>query len=796
VKTASTGAMRVLISMGSVPGRMSVLVVAALLALAALGVAPAGAVPAPAAEAAAEIPTPSCAEGPTREGDVIVGTDCADRIVVPASVTYVDGGPGNDTIVAAPVTAASAAEACPTGHCGVGSQEFLGGPGNDTIFGERGNDKLRGGAGDDRLYGGIGDDLLEGGPGNDLLSGGFGADAIDGGEGSDFVRGDGTVDTIRDSGTAPGDVDTLSYATGATPGFGNSPPYTDLPAYPDFSGTHPGFPAAANGRGVYLDLTATTHGNGFNGGAPNGGGADNVAGADFERIIGTPFADYIVGSKPGQVIFGGGGGDVLISGGPGTQLIGGADNDDCIGESTATPCESTVADGPTSRAAPGEVEVGEMADGLSGQAELYLLGAESGSLNNSIAVGRTGAAPNETITFQRSGGAPFAVPAAGSGCTRAPSGLEVSCALVTPLDSLTLAGLGGADHLAAPGLAETTSLVLLGGEGNDELTAGALSDDTLVDGPGDDVLRGGAGDDALLNGPGRDELFGEGGNDLLISTVTCEADRIVGGPGRDNASWAKYAGSGGLGVEARLDLGRAGRPGAGGQIECAGGSEDELVEIEDLEGSPASDVLYGDAGPNQLLGHTGEDSYFAMAGEDSILANSKSRDAVIDCGADRDEAVIDLPAVGDPTPVECEEVRGAAPGEYEVPPELGPPETTPPPVVTPPITVTPPAPKKSPPPKPVDRTAPRTKLLRPPAKLIRVAPGHAATVVFRFAASERSTFECKLDARPYRRCRSPLRARLKLGAHVLRVFAVDAAGNRDRSPALARVRVVARHARR
>ena len=79
------------------------------------------------AEAAAEIPTPSCAEGPTREEDVIVGTDCADHIVVPPSVAYVDGGPGNDTIVAAESTATTRAEACATPpHCGVGSQEFVG----------------------------------------------------------------------------------------------------------------------------------------------------------------------------------------------------------------------------------------------------------------------------------------------------------------------------------------------------------------------------------------------------------------------------------------------------------------------------------------------------------------------------------------------------------------------------------------------------------------------------------------------------------------------------------------------
>jgi len=98
--------------------------------------------------AAAEMPTPSCAEGPRQDGDVIVGTDCADTIVVPPNVAYVNGGPGNDTILATgPSTSAVACTTPP--HCGAGSQEFVGGPGNDTVFGERGNDILRGGEGND-----------------------------------------------------------------------------------------------------------------------------------------------------------------------------------------------------------------------------------------------------------------------------------------------------------------------------------------------------------------------------------------------------------------------------------------------------------------------------------------------------------------------------------------------------------------------------------------------------------------------------------------------------------------------
>ncbi len=223
---------------------------------------------------------PSCAEGPAKVGDTVVRHSLRRHDPRPrAASDSVQGGGGNDTIVAAPVAASAPCnETCE--HLGVGSQTFEGGPGNDVIFGERGNDTLNGGGGDDSLYGGIGDDVLRGGPGNDLLSGGFGADSIDGEAGSDFVRGDATLDRIFDSGGVFDD-DTLSYATGVTPGFPDNP----AKGYPDFS-EYAGFPDAEGQRGVYIDLEK---GLGDNGVAPDGGGVDGehageVTGTDFETV--------------------------------------------------------------------------------------------------------------------------------------------------------------------------------------------------------------------------------------------------------------------------------------------------------------------------------------------------------------------------------------------------------------------------------------------------------------------------------------------------------------------------------
>ena len=64
---------------------------ALLVALALLTAGASGAV----AAQAGDPEGPTCAEGPVREGDTIRGTPCADTIVVPASVAYVNGGAGD-----------------------------------------------------------------------------------------------------------------------------------------------------------------------------------------------------------------------------------------------------------------------------------------------------------------------------------------------------------------------------------------------------------------------------------------------------------------------------------------------------------------------------------------------------------------------------------------------------------------------------------------------------------------------------------------------------------------------------
>jgi Ca2+-binding RTX toxin-like protein len=687
-----------------------------------------------AAGAPAADTTPTCAEGPSTVGDTTYGTPCADVIVAPVGVEAVQGGGGNDTIVPAPIAAAAP---CPEScfFLGVGSQTFEGGEGDDTVFGERGNDILRGGAGNDQLFGGIGDDLLQGGPGNDRLAGGFGADSIDGEEGDDYVRGDSTIDRIFDSG---GGTDTLSYSTGITPSFGGQ-----------LQNTYPGFPPPGGERGVELELGIGGL-NADNGVAPNGGGVDEVEVGVFETIIGTAFSDHIIGTGAGEAIYGGGGADALIGGGGSDALEGGADGDYCEGSGTATSCGSSIATRDTSK-----VSVGFMTPpGATPYSQLYLVGSSG---NDSV----TATYSPSAVTFHLSTGTFDQSPADAGGCTVGP--VDASCPLPAPLDSLLIAGMAGADALAAPGFPASTGIVVIGGEGADSISGGD-TEEILVDGPdsGTDILNALGGDDALTHNGGADEVLGGSGNDLLLSNSVCDGERIVGGEGRDNASWARF----GEGVEANLATGAAGRPGNGETPACGAEPFDAIAEVEDLEGSSFNDVFYGDAGPNQLLGHPGPDVYFAAAGEDSILANSGDADLVINCGPDNDSATIDRPQYGDPAPVECESVFEADPNNFKTRTLLPPP----------------PLPEPPPPPPPADRRAPQTRLTAHPRALL-LTHRKWRQVAFRFASDEAgSRFRCKLDRKPYRGCTAPRTYRVKAGRHAFRVFAIDPAGNRDRTP--------------
>jgi Ca2+-binding RTX toxin-like protein len=677
-----------------------------------------------AAVAPGAIAAPSCAEGPQTVGETIVGTPCADTIRAPRGVTTVNGEGGDDV-----------------------------------IYGQRGNDQINGGEGDDRLYGGIGDDRPRGGPGNDFLSGGFGADSLDGEGGNDFVRGDATIDAIADTG---GGTDTLSYATGATPGF------FDRPGVSDFEG----IPLGREGRGAYVNLQS---GLGDNGLAPSGGGIDEeLEGTSFEVVIGSAFPDFIVSTADAETIYGGGGADVILGEGGADIAYGGADGDSC---DAATTFECETDEEEVDPRDPGAISVGLMAPQAGGSPALYLAGSDE---DDEVTASYAAGAVTFTLGPGSEGGFDASLSAAG-GCG-APAGGAVVCPAPSPPDSIILAGLDGNDTLAVSGFGsgatEATSVILLGNGGNDRLSGGP-TEDALVDGAGADTVDAGERDDAVPNNEGGDQLHAGAGEDLFVSNAVCDGDRLDGGPDRDNANWANFNAAVAIDMAAQ----RAGLVGSSGQPQCASAPLLTILEaIEDTEGTSLGDVMVGDAGPNQLLGRPGPDSYFAAAGDDSILANSGTPnddpDPAIDCGEGWDTAQIDHPENGpDTAPVACESIHERDPNSFR------PPDTPPDPNPGPPTTDTTPPP---PPPKrpAIDRTPPHTGIVHRPRKRV-FANARLRRVVFVFSSSEPgATFRCKLDGKRAKACASPRAFWVGPDPHVLRITAIDRAGNADPTPAI------------
>ena len=633
------------------------------------------------------------------DGTKVYGSACADLIVVTSpEVREVQGGEGDDTIYANPyvevvdggagddviygeppegedshvavpqapvyqtvpeprrpseATASITVKHCEAGvscYGGIGSQELIGSSGNDKIFGQRGNDVIYGNSGNDQLFGGIGDEsLISGGAGNDLLSGGLGADHLNGNQGSDLVRGDGTIDTIEDTG-AEG-TDTLSFATAVTPGFTGEPPVSGFPGE-----------GGSEERGVYVRLDGTAACGEYtacDNNARYGGGNDLITVSGFENVIGSPFADRIVGSSGANRIDGGGGADAIYGRGGNDELYGGADGDyidggegaDAVyGQGGANHCAADAADSQLGCEGTGEsviqrdtekISVGFIATSLPsylGYDELYLTGSSKAD-DVTASFGYEGA--TGYVSFAAEGeSAPFdtSSDAGSENCTY--EATLVRCNLPKPLDAIVMAGMAGDDRLALNATEsswETTTPILLGGEGDDEILGSGHTEDLLVDGngAGNDVEKAYAYDDGLLNNEGADVLEGGNGNDLLLSMAACEGDTLQGaeagaadGSAQNSASWAKDESGAGVVVDLESEgewKGTAGSTYSGGPA-CSSGELAKLRNIDDLEGTNYNDIFYGDSHENNLLGRSGEDQIWARGGNDNVEAKDGEYD--------------------------------------------------------------------------------------------------------------------------------------------------------------------------
>jgi Ca2+-binding RTX toxin-like protein len=117
----------------------------------------------------------------------------------------------------------------------------------------------------------------------------------------------------------------------------------------------------------------------------------------------------------------------------------------------------------------------------------------------------------------------------------------------------------------------------------------------------DDELRGTDGPDQIESGAGNDVLDGRGGDDILYGMDG--DDTYVGGDGRDLVSFS-FAASG---VEVDL-LART----------ASGEGEDDISEVEVLDGSRFDDTIRGGAADELLIGRDGNDTLSGGAGNDVL----------------------------------------------------------------------------------------------------------------------------------------------------------------------------------
>jgi Ca2+-binding RTX toxin-like protein len=177
--------------------------------------------------------------------------------------------------------------------------------------------------------------------------------------------------------------------------------------------------------------------------------------------------------------------------------------------------------------------------------------------------------------------------------------------------------------------------VLVGGQGNDTLTGGAVAVRLLGCG-GDDVVTGSSASDELSGGPGNDVLNGGAGNDVFVEhgdeplclsqlrAVTASlrgagSDVLNGGPGIEDK--IDYSGRTApltltlcVDAAAATGVGTCGSPRNDGEL----GEADAILNTEIVEGGGGNDVITGSSADEWLSGNGGDDNLDGQGGNDHL----------------------------------------------------------------------------------------------------------------------------------------------------------------------------------
>lgn len=571
--------------------------------------------------------------------DLIRGGAGNDIIFAGAGDDDIEGGTGDDTIYGQDGNdLASGGEGIDVIYGGAGNDRIYGNQGTDYLYGDEGNDEVHGiedadnifgGSEHDLLFGHGGNDKLYGNAGNDTIQGGQGADQIDGGDGADTVHyGDSTAavtvnlaTNTYSGGYAAGDVVTNVEAV-------NGSQYADTFTGNESGNTFIGDAGAdiinANGGDDFiiseLDGDVVNGGDGtdllsfqrqvtaatislISGNATNG--VNQVTFSNIENLIGTIYADNITGNSSGNVLYGNNGNDIIYGDGGNDSLLGGDGNDNSYGglgdDSIYGDQGNDILDG---------------GDGWDGAA--YVHSQSAVNVNLLTGVGTNGDAAGDTLvniesvttsnfndTITGSNVRNWLDGNAGIDTIYGMDGNDVICGKA---EGDILDGGNGTDEYFFNGTAASgiTVNLAIGRSTNNssglydtlasiETVYASSANDTIIGNSSNNLLFGKEGDDNINGGDGDDTLYGGTGSDILN-----------GGNGTDAADYTQETTSVNINLTSNISSGSA--------------AGDTFTSIERINATNYNDTIVGNASDNIVYGNAGVDNISLAGGNDTVFA--------------------------------------------------------------------------------------------------------------------------------------------------------------------------------
>ena len=533
---------------------------------------------------------------------------------------------------------------------------------NDTLIGDGQPNVLNGGRGNDILEGRDGWDTLSGGPGSDTVDysganrgvnvnlaqqsasgdvlnsieniiGSAHDDTFTASPATNRIDGGGGVDTLYYQGSRNsvrvGINDDREISVSGGQANGDTLVGIDSIRGPAVRGTilgtdgHDEDPSGAQGNSGGASANADGNGNGSLKGTP---GTDLMYGlAGNDKLYGNGGNDLMHGEDGNDKLYGGDGNDLMyggpgndeLTGGPGADLMHGGPGFDAVhynGEANSVTVDRAE-DGTITVSGPDTDADGDVLISIEAVYGTAVSGYVGGDDSNNILNGSEGADLIEGFggddTLNGRGGDDTLDGGADADALDGGGGNDT--ATYTNSDAAVTVNLS-ATGAQSGGHAQGDTLV------NIENLTGSAFDDTLTGNNSPNVIRGGDGNDELYGKEGNDELYGMAGDDLLHGGP--DADKLDGGDGVDTADYS-------LSAYVRVNL-------LTGISEHGHADGDELIDIENLNGSSQGDTLTGNAGDNILRGRAGVDRLRGEAGDDVLYggANDDSLD-----GGDGDDTL-------------------------------------------------------------------------------------------------------------------------------------------------------------